>query len=190
MLFRSTSGSAIYVHPAITVSPQQQQLAQINVSGPSSGVPNTPYTFFAAALNCTPAATWTWTASGGTIAGSATGSSIVVSYPNGGNFSVVASNTGCSGAIGSAGIAISSGQQGGPLQAAFVFAPAAPKIGDVVSFDGTSSTGNPVDYAWDFGDGGKATGSTAQHAYTAVGTYTVKLDVDAPGTGPTCLFGT
>ena len=187
----ANGGSAIYVHPPITVSPQQQQVAQINVSGPSSGVPNTNYTFFAGALNCSPAATWTWTASGGTIVGSATGSSIVVSYANGGTFSVVASNTGCSGAIGSAGINIQSGNNnGGPLQAAFVFAPLAPKVGDVVGFDGNSSTGSPVDYAWDFGDGGKATGATAQHAYTAAGTYTVKLDVDAPGTGVNCLFGT
>jgi PKD repeat protein len=171
------------------------QPAQIFVSGPSSGVTNTPYTFSATASNCTPSATWTWTANGGTISGSATGSSISVSYANAGSYSVAASNAGCSGAFNSAGITISGGGGGGgggggTLQAAFTFSPPAPKAGDVVTFDGTSSTGSPANYSWDFGDGITGSGATAQHAYPSAGTYTVKLDVEKPGTGTGCLLGT
>ena len=37
--------------------------------------------------------------------------------------------------------------------------------------------GTIVDYAWDFGDSGTASGVTASHTYTAAGTYTVTLTV-------------
>jgi PKD repeat protein len=48
------------------------------------------------------------------------------------------------------------------------------------SFDATSSIdpdGSIVSFAWDFGDGTTATGSTAPHAYAADGSYTVTLTV-------------
>jgi PKD repeat protein len=180
---------------SIVVADGNQQPATISVSGPSSGAPNTAYSFSAAAFNCTPASTWNWSAPGGTVNGGATGSSISVTYANTGNYSVSASNSGCTGAIGSANITISSGGGGGggggqTLQAAFTFSPGAPKTGDTVSFDATSSTGNPTGYSWDFGDGSTGGGVTAQHVYNNPGTYTAKLDVSAPGTGAGCLFGT
>ncbi len=49
-----------------------------------------------------------------------------------------------------------------------------------VAVDGSTSAdadGTVASYAWDFGDGGKATGSTASHSYAAAGTYTVSLTV-------------
>jgi len=49
-----------------------------------------------------------------------------------------------------------------------------------VSVDGSSSfdsDGAIASYAWDFGDGGTATGATAGHTYAAGGTYSVKLTV-------------
>ncbi|MCZ2402935.1 PKD domain-containing protein [Paenarthrobacter sp. Z7-10] len=49
-----------------------------------------------------------------------------------------------------------------------------------VNVDGTSSSdadGSVASYAWAFGDGGTATGATAQHSYTAAGDYTVTLTV-------------
>jgi PKD repeat protein len=163
--------------------------ATINVSGPSSGATNTPYTFTATASNCTPSPTWTWSAPGGAINGGATGSSISVTYASNGSYSVSASNGGCAGAIGSAPIVIGTPPSTN-LQAAFTYSPGAPKVGDTVSFDGTSSTGNPTAYNWDFGDGNTGSGATVQHVYNNSGTYTVKLDASAPGTGPSCLFGT
>jgi PKD repeat protein len=50
----------------------------------------------------------------------------------------------------------------------------------VVSVDGSGSSdvdGSVVSYAWDFGDGGSASGVTASHTYAAAGTYTVSLTV-------------
>ncbi|WP_426623161.1 PKD domain-containing protein [Leifsonia sp. McL0607] len=52
--------------------------------------------------------------------------------------------------------------------------------GLTISVDGTASTdqnGTIASYAWNFGDGKTATGSTASHAYAAAGTYTVTLTV-------------
>ncbi|SDF27016.1 PKD repeat-containing protein [Blastococcus aurantiacus] len=49
-----------------------------------------------------------------------------------------------------------------------------------VVVDGAASAdpdGTVSSYAWDFGDGTTATGATASHAYTAGGTYTVRLTV-------------
>ena len=48
------------------------------------------------------------------------------------------------------------------------------------SVDGTASTdpdGTITGHAWEFGDGGTATGATAQHTYATAGTYTIRLTV-------------
>jgi large repetitive protein len=50
----------------------------------------------------------------------------------------------------------------------------------VASFDGTTSSdpdGTIASYAWDFGDGGNGTGSSAVHPYDDPGTYDVTLTV-------------
>ena len=52
--------------------------------------------------------------------------------------------------------------------------------GQVCTFDGSASSdadGTVLNYAWDFGDGGTATGAQAEHGYAAPGTYTVTLTV-------------
>ena len=47
-----------------------------------------------------------------------------------------------------------------------------------VSFDGTSSSGSPTDYVWDFGDGEFAFGNAqVTHVYDDPGTYLVTLRV-------------
>ncbi len=47
-----------------------------------------------------------------------------------------------------------------------------------VADDGSSDAdGTIVSYDWSFGDGGVASGTTATHSYTAVGTYTITLTV-------------
>lgn len=50
----------------------------------------------------------------------------------------------------------------------------------VITFDGGASRdadGSIVAWAWDFGDGGTATGVSASHAFARAGTYTVRLTV-------------
>ncbi len=49
-----------------------------------------------------------------------------------------------------------------------------------VSFSGSASSdpdGTIVSYAWDFGDGATASGSSASHTYTTAGTYQARLTV-------------
>lgn len=54
----------------------------------------------------------------------------------------------------------------GPLQA-----------GETQSFDASSSTGDNLSYAWDFGDGDTATGPQTTHSFANAGTYSVELMV-------------
>lgn len=64
----------------------------------------------------------------------------------------------------------------------FTFDPAQPKVGDVVTFDGSSSTaanGRVEFYEWDFNNDGTidATGKTVNHVYTTGGSKVVYLRV-------------
>ncbi len=178
---RGSQSSAPYVSQSIFIAPSSPPT--ISVSGSISGATGTAYTFTAFASNCTPAASgWSWNVTGGG-SGSSTSSSIAVTWANGGNWLVSATNSACSGASGSAGISISSGTTGGGPQAVFSFSPTAPTAGTAVAFDGSASTGATA-YTWFFGDPNDSTGSSsvhASHVYSKAGTYTVKLDASAPG---------
>ena len=67
------------------------------------------------------------------------------------------------------------------LVASFTVSPVAPALGDAVAFDASGSkvgTGRTVvGFAWDFGDGGTATGKTATHVFTKAGAAAVTLTV-------------
>jgi hypothetical protein len=65
------------------------------------------------------------------------------------------------------------------VRASFTATPTSQTPGTAVSFDASASTSPqpPLSYDWDFGDGSTATGQLASHAYSAAGTYTVRLQV-------------
>jgi len=65
---------------------------------------------------------------------------------------------------------------GGPYQGA---------TGQPINFSGSGSSdpdGDNLTYAWDFGDGGLASGATASHTYAIAGAYLVALTVTDDGT--------
>lgn len=54
-------------------------------------------------------------------------------------------------------------------------------VGSAISFDGSASSdpdGTIVNYYWDFGDGGMASGVAPDYTFAAAGTYIVTLTVD------------
>ena len=64
---------------------------------------------------------------------------------------------------------------------AVVGGPYSGTAGAGVSFDGSGSSdpdGDALGFAWDFGDGGSATGAKPGHTYAAAGTFTVTLTVN------------
>jgi PKD repeat protein len=66
------------------------------------------------------------------------------------------------------------------LTASFSFAPAALTTNGPVSFSATATADpgqNVTGFAWNFGDGGVATGPSPAHRFAAAGTYTVTLTV-------------
>src|SRR5438552_10076864 len=56
------------------------------------------------------------------------------------------------------------------------WSPLSPQAGQTVTFTGSASGGvPPYSFTWDFGDGGKATGTTASHAFASANYYNVTL---------------
>jgi PKD repeat protein len=63
------------------------------------------------------------------------------------------------------------------LLPAFTFTPGSPSDNQTVLFDASTSQGPIVDYRWNFGDGGNASGRTATHAFSRPGTFAVTLTI-------------
>ena len=63
--------------------------------------------------------------------------------------------------------------------AGFSYAPAAPKKGEIVTFDASASTGDIARYDWDFGEGTPESTfeATIEHMYVNKADYTVVLTV-------------
>jgi hypothetical protein len=84
----------------------------------------------------------------------------------------------------------------GPSSTAPTANPGGPYLGAVntaISFDGSLSSdpdGDPLTYAWDFGDGLTATGAMPSHTYTASGLYNVCLTVNdgSVNSDPACTM--
>ncbi|MBE7163427.1 MAG: PKD domain-containing protein, partial [Williamsia herbipolensis] len=107
---------------------------------------------------------WTWNSSSDTFDGQLDEMAV---YPTVLSASDIANHY----ALGSGGTVVNT-----PPKAAFTATP----DGLTVNTDGSASTdrdGSIATYAWNFGDGGTATGATASHAYAGGGTFTVTLTV-------------
>lgn len=188
---RGASEQDVAVGGQITVGPPDNTPPpSISISGSATGTINTGVTLTASGKNCTPSATWNWTATGGTITGG-TASQVTISWASTGNKNVTVTNSGCANATGSHNVQINDGNNngGGSLKAEWSYAPAAPTANQAVSFNGAASTGSPTSWTWDFGDGtGFGTGAQVSHTFTTAGTYRVSLTVTKPGNCPPAPF--
>ncbi|MDP3015161.1 MAG: lamin tail domain-containing protein [bacterium] len=61
----------------------------------------------------------------------------------------------------------------------FVYSPSNPQVGDLITFNAASSTGQIISYQWNFGDNATSSVSTATttHSYSQAGNYQVSLIV-------------
>jgi len=163
----------------------------ISISGSSSATPGQSITLTANASNCTASSNgWTWQTDGGT--GTSTTNSISLSWASAGAKSVTVRNSGCGSAQGARTVTVSNGGGGGggsSLKANFTYAPVPVLQNQAVSFNGSSSTGNPTSYVWSFGDGSApATGAQLTHTFTQKGPFTVTLSVTGVGSCPPAPF--
>jgi PKD repeat protein len=159
------------------------------INAPDSGTVNTPITFTADAAICSPNPSgYSWNPAGGTIVGSANGSSVQISWSGAGLDEVSVTNSACGTARGVHSINIVSGGNT-PLVAHFNSSPNAPQPGQQVSFDASSSSGGPTDFSWSFGDGTGGAGEVTTHTYAKAGNYNLTLTISGPGTGPSCPGG-
>jgi PKD repeat protein len=101
-------------------------------------------------------------------------------YRKAGTFSVTLRVTDHTGAVGSRAKSVQVEASTAPT-AAFVFSPSEPEPNVDVFFNAVQSIAAPgrkiVSYAWNFGDGGTASGSVASHKFKNIGTYNVTLRV-------------
>ncbi|HEV7516768.1 MAG TPA: PKD domain-containing protein, partial [Thermoanaerobaculia bacterium] len=156
----------------------------IFIGGPTVGLTNQALTFTASTGICTPTAGgWNWNTSGGFISGSPTSNSITVTWTTAGDKVVTATNVGCASAVGTHTVTLGDSSF---LAANFSFSPGSPAAGQLVTFDASSTSGNPTSYNWDFGDGTSGNGQIVNHTYGVNGAYIVRLSVSRPGTGPGC----
>ncbi|MCW2527766.1 MAG: hypothetical protein JWM76_2626 [Pseudonocardiales bacterium] len=157
----------------------------VTASPPPANVPPTAsFTSSCTGLNCTFNGTGS-TDSDGTITGyawtfgdggTASSSTPTHTYAAGGTYQIRLTVTDDDGAINSKTTSVVVTAPNVPPTASFTSA----CTGLSCTFNGTGSTdsnGSITGYAWTFGDGATATGSTTSHTYTAGGTYQIKLTV-------------
>ncbi len=181
------------IHVTSGTPPPPPSTPKISISGSTSGQVDQALSFTASATNCTPSATWSWSATGG---GSVSGTTknVTIAWPSAGTKSVTVTNSGCSGAAGSKTVSITDGTTpppsgGGAVGAAFSYTPTSVASGQQVAFDASASTGSPSSYSWDFGDGDSASGVQVSHTFAKAGSFKVKLTVGKAGSGTGCEFG-
>lgn len=168
-----------------TVSTGQGQIPTATfVTSPSSPVIDQTINFNASGSTPEPGHTirdYAWTFGDGSSGG---GAIVQHSYHDVGTYTVtlqVTDDAGRKSALASQQITVGTGNP----TASFTFNPSAPRSGELVTFDASSSQAAPgrsiVSYSWAFGNGGSGTGQTVTSTFTAVGgvptTFNVLLTV-------------
>jgi PKD repeat protein len=142
-----------------------------NVATTFDGSASTPGT------NATQISTYAWTFGDGA---SASGATVTHTYGATGTFSATLTVTNDRGFAQSSTQSVLVSASVAPV-AAFVFSPAAPLVNQNVVFNGDTSkasSGHTItQFSWNFGDGATASGFTANHTYTQLGTFNVTLSV-------------
>lgn len=117
-----------------------------------------------------------WDFGDGTSAG---GAQVSHAYATAGTYTVVLTVTDDAGRVGTTTTSVTVGS--GDPSANFTFNPSAPRAGNPVTFDAstsTAATGRTItSYTWSFGDGTTGTGRTVTKTYALAGTYDVVLTV-------------
>jgi PKD repeat protein len=122
------------------------------------------------------ATSWQWSFGDGT---SSSLQSPVKQYANGGNYTVTLTifRSGAASSSVSHGISIATvAPAQPPVVATFAFSPNAPTTGQSIAFT-DQSTGTPIFWQWNFGDGTTSTQQNPTHAYATPGDYTVTMIV-------------
>jgi PKD repeat protein len=170
----STQNSALT--PTATPAPT----ASFTVS-PNPVSPNSPVTLNAGASTDPAGGTinsYTWSFGDNTMSGPNADPSPTHTYQTPGVYTVTLTVTGTSGtSTTSHTVTVDK-----PPTALFTVSPSLATPSSPVSFDASDSTdpnpgGSIVNYSWNFGDGGRGTGVTAAHSFSAPGFYNVTLTV-------------
>jgi PKD repeat protein len=113
------------------------------------------------------------------LTGSGQSCTIQHTYSARGNYTLTASTADSKGNTGAQTLAITVL----PFGPSFSWSPTNPAVGQVVSFNGTATSGSPpYSFSWDFGDGDTATGPIVSHVYVQSQFFLVRLSVtDAIG---------
>jgi len=164
--------------PLLDPPPASNQPPVANAGGPYSAAVGAPVTLDGSASRDPDGsiASYAWNFGNGTIGSGATPSA---TYTTAGTFTVTLTVTDNGGATSQANTTVTVTTNTQP-PVANAGGPYTGTVNVAISFNGAASRdpdGSVVSYLWNFGDGTTASGVTAVHAYTAAGSYTVRLTV-------------
>lgn len=172
-----TGSSSLDIQIYATVEVPDEPVARIN--GPSQAEVGQSVTFDGSASTSGVAITaFNWDLGDGN---GATGSSVTHTYNEPGSYTVVLAITDEQDRTSraNANIQIAAVVEPSNPPTARINGPTDGQTGQILTFDGSTSSGDSTlaGYAWDFGDGSGATGAQASHEYTEPGSYNVTLTV-------------
>ena len=177
---------------AVTAAPPPQpgnHAPTAQAGGPYSGTAGQPISFGGSAQDIDgDTLTYAWAFSDG---GSATGVSASYAFASAGSYTATLTVSDGKGGTttATAAVAVTAATPGNQPPTARLTGPLTGTVGQSLSYDASTSSdpdGDPLTYAWTFGDGGTASGTAASHVYAAPGTYAVVVTVnDGAGHGHT-----